>query len=44
MWCAYVFAMIAVVSLPAILHSTGWLPRDTFPSWMVSIGLVAIVA
>jgi hypothetical protein len=42
MWCAYVFTLLALLSLPAVLtlafHIT-W-----FPSWLVSTGLIALVA
>jgi len=44
MWCAYLFCLIALTSLPAIITSTGWIPKDTFPSWLVSVSLIAIVA
>ena len=44
MWCAYVFCLLALLSLPAIITSTGWVPKDTFPSWLTSVGLIAIVA
>ena len=44
MWCAYAFCIIALLSLPAILRGTGWVPDGTFPHWMTSVGLIAIVA
>ncbi len=44
MWCAYVFCLIALTSLPAILTGTGWIPKGTFPSWLISVSLIAIVA
>ncbi len=44
MWCAYLFCLIALTSLPAIITGTGWIPKDTFPSWLVSVSLIAIVA
>jgi uncharacterized membrane protein len=44
MWCAYAFCVIALLSLPAILTQTGWIPKATFPTFLVSPGLIAIVA
>ena len=44
MWCAYAFCFIALLSLPAIVTQTGWVPKGTFPLWLTSIGLIAIVA
>jgi len=44
MWCAYTFALIALISLPAIITQTGWVAKGTFPTWLTSIGLIAIVA
>jgi hypothetical protein len=44
MWCAYLFCLIALVSLPAILVTAGVVPRSTFPSWMIANGLILIVA
>jgi hypothetical protein len=42
MSCAYAFCVIALVSLPAVL--TQALHVHWFPSWMVSAGLIALVA
>ncbi len=44
MWCAYVFTLIALTSLPAILVGTGWIPKTTFPSWLITASLISIVA
>ena len=44
MWCAYVFAAMALMSLPAVVSQTGWIPHGTFPSWLTSVGLVSLVA
>jgi len=44
MACAYVFCVIALISLPAILTSANFVPKSTFPSWLVSVGLIALVA
>lgn len=42
MTCAYVFSLMALASLPAILTSAfHWY---TFPSWMVSAGLILLVS
>ena len=41
MTCAYLFALIALISLPAILSQAGWV---SFPKWMVAPGLILIVA
>lgn len=41
MWAAYIFAVLAVVSLPAILAETGWF-GDPFPKWMTNPGLIAL--
>ena len=41
MTCAYLFAIIALVSLSAILAQPGWV---TSPKWMISRGLILIVA
>jgi hypothetical protein len=44
MWCAYVFSVIAVVSLPAILTAGNFVSRGTFPQWLISAGLIALIA
>ena len=44
MWCAYVFALIAFVSLPAILIQTGWVNKSAFPHFLTSAGLILMVA
>jgi hypothetical protein len=44
MWCAYVFALIAFVSLPAILIQTGWVNKSAFPHFLTSAGLILVVA
>jgi hypothetical protein len=43
MWAAYVFALLALVSLPAILDLTGWIGHP-FPKWMLNAGMIALVA
>ena len=44
MWTAYLFTILAFVSLPAVL--TGVFPhlRQIFPSWLLSTSLIALVA
>lgn len=42
MWCAYAFTLIALVSLPAVLTQAFGL--HIFPHWLVSVGLIALVA
>ena len=42
MTCAWVFCFIALVSLPAILTEAFHL--TVFPGWLISIGLIALVA
>ena len=42
MTCAWVFSIIALASLPAVLTEAFHL--HVFPSWLVSVGLIALVA
>lgn len=42
MTCAYFFSLLALVSLPAILTQAFHL--HLFPAWLISAGLVALVA
>jgi hypothetical protein len=44
MWTAYLFSLLALVSLPAILTQGNIVPKNTFPSWLISISLIALVA
>lgn len=44
MACAYVFCLIAVTSLPAILVSAGVLTKSEVPSFLTKPGLILIVA
>lgn len=44
MWCAYVFALIALLSLPAVLTTAGFVPKTMFPHWLIAVGLIALVA
>ena len=44
MACAYLFCLIALASLPAILVQAGVLERSAVPSFLVSPGLILIVA
>lgn len=42
MWCAYLFGLLALVSLPAVLTTAFHL--HAFPRWLVDAGLIALVA
>jgi hypothetical protein len=44
MWAAYLFTLLALVSLPAILTQGHFVPSGTFPSWLISVSLIALVA
>lgn len=44
MWTAYVFTLLALVSLPAILTQGRFVSYGTFPSWLISVSLIALVA
>jgi hypothetical protein len=44
MACAYLFCVIALVSLPAILIEAGALTRSDVPSFLTKPGLILIVA
>jgi hypothetical protein len=43
MTCAYIFAVIALVSLPAILSQFQAF-HSTFPNWLVKASLIALVS
>ena len=43
MWAAYIFTLIALMSLPAIL-STFKVFHSAFPSWMIKASLIALIA
>lgn len=44
MWTAYTFGILALVSLPAILTQAKFVKAGTFPHWIISVGLIALVA
>ena len=44
MWCALLFTLLSLVSLPAVLVGTGWVPARVFPVWALNAGLIALVA
>ena len=44
MWCAYLFTLIALVSLPAILIDANVLTKHDVPHFLASPGLILIVA
>ena len=43
MWCAYLFCLIALVSLPAVLVQVG-VPASTFPHFLIQVSLIALIA
>jgi hypothetical protein len=43
MWAAYLFTLVALMSLPAIL-STFEVFHGTFPNWLVKASLIALIA
>jgi hypothetical protein len=44
MWTAYIFSLLALVSLPAILTQGHFVSAGTFPKWLISVSLIALVA
>jgi hypothetical protein len=44
MWTAYVFTLLALISLPAILTQGKFVPVGTFPKWLISLSLISLVA
>jgi len=42
MSCAWIFCLLALASLPAVLTQAFHL--NVFPSWLISVGLIALVA
>lgn len=44
MWTAYLFTLLALVSLPAILTQGHFVSTGTFPKWLISVSLIALVA
>ena len=44
MACAWLFCLIALTSLPAILVTANVLPSSTFPHFLIAPGLILIVA
>ena len=44
MWTAYIFTLLALVSLPAILTQGHIVSASTFPKWLISVSLIALVA
>ena len=44
MACAYLFCMVALISLPAILIQAGALSRTTVPNFLTRPGLILIIA
>jgi hypothetical protein len=44
MWCAYVFTLLACVSLPAVLSLAFPHLGHVFPHWLIAAGLIALVS
>ena len=44
MWTAYVFCLLALVSLPAVLTTVWAGLGGVFPKWLISVSLIALVA
>ncbi len=44
MACAYLFALLALVSLPAVLTQAGVLPKSDVPHFLTKPGLILIVS
>lgn len=44
MTSAYLFCLLSLVSLPATLNATGWLPAGFFPRWLIAVSLIGVVA
>ena len=44
MWCAYLFCLIAFISLPATLVAAGFVPKGVFPHFLIANGLIITVA
>lgn len=44
MWTAYVFTILALISLPAILVQGNFVAASTFPKWLIAASLIALVA
>ncbi len=43
MWTGYIFALLSLMSLPAILHLV--MPKlNIFPHWIISASLIALIA
>ncbi len=43
MWTAYVFSVLALLSLPAVLSGFHAF-KSTFPSWMIRTSIIALIA
>ena len=44
MTTAYLFTILSLTSLPAVLVATGWFPRSAFPAFLLRASLIALVA
>lgn len=43
MWTAYLFTILALISLPAILTQGNFVPPNFFPKWIIATSLIALV-
>ena len=44
MWTAYIFSLLALMSLPAILVQGQVVPAHIFPHWLISVSLIALIS
>ena len=44
MWSAYLFAILSIVSLPAILVSINGSLKHLFPSWIIASSMITLIA
>ena len=44
MWSAYIFALLSLLSLPAILVLVSPSLRHTFPHWIIAASLITLIA
>ena len=44
MWSAYIFAILSLLSLPAILVQVVPSLRHDFPSWIIAVSLITLIA
>jgi uncharacterized membrane protein len=44
MWTAYIFVLLTFVSLPAVLSGVFPALQHTFPTWLISASLIALIS